>query len=269
MRMRLLVFLLIAVCGGAFVTPVFSQQIGKVVTVPQLQIISMDSLKKLDGTQGLASGTNLDDSPYWHGSDTKADTVRVSGVVMVAPSVLSYTLQRYNTYIQDTTLNQLWGGLNVLTDDSSANAQGTLINALDTGTVVTITGRVTEFGSQPNGLTEMFAYKKGFFETVVPIEINGYYRTAGNRPAPIEVTCDSFAVGTVPMPSRGEKYEGMYVIVRNVTVSAVNTSSGSFTFQDAAGNQMQIYDGSRWYTKRGHRDSRSTYTPPPVGTVLK
>jgi len=268
MRMRLLVFLLIALSVSAFFTVAISQQIGKAVTIPQLQIVSLDSLKKMDTLQGASSGTYLDDSPYWHGADTKADTVRVTGVVIVKPSILTYTLQRYNTYIQDTTTGQLWAGLNVLTDDSSASAQGTGINALDTGMVVTITGRVTEYGSQPNSLTEMFAYKVGFFQTVVPISINGYYRNTGNRPAAYEVTCDSFAVGTTPMPSRGEKYEGMYVVIRNVTVTSVDQGYGSFTFQDAKGNWMKMYDGSGYYTLRGHRASNSTYAPPPVGTQL-
>jgi hypothetical protein len=269
MRMRLLVLLLIALSVSIFFTIAQSQQIGKVVTIPQLQIVSMDSLVKLDGSQGASSGTSLDDSPYWHGADTKADTVRVTGVVIVKPSILTYTLQRYNTYIQDTTTGQLWGGLNVLTDDSSANAQNTGIPAIDTGMVVTITGRVTEYGSQPNSLTEMFAYKSGFFQTVVGIEINSLYKNTGNRPAPIEVTCDSFAIGTTPKPSRGEKYEGMYVIIRNVTVSSVNQGNGSFSFQDDKGNWMQMYDGSGYYTLRGHRATNSTYIPPPVGTKLK
>jgi len=272
MRMRLLVFLLVAVCASTFF--MFGQQklsktsAWKTVTIPQLQTVSLDSLKKMDAQQGASTATYLDDSPNWNGSDTKADTIVVTGVVIVKPSILTYTLQRYNTYIQDTTTGQLWGGLNVLTDDSSANAQNTGIPAIDTGMIVTITGRVTEYGSQPNSLTEMFAYKAGFFQTVVPIQINGYYRS-GSRPAAIEVTCDSFVLGTTPMPSIGEKYEGMYVIIRNVTVTSVDQGYGSFTFQDAKGNWMKMYDGSGYYTLRGHRAANSTYVPPPVGTQLK
>ena len=32
---------------------------------------------------------------------------------------------------------------------------------------------------------------------------------------------------------------------------------------------MKMYDGSQWYTYRGHANTNSTYTTPPVGTVLK
>jgi hypothetical protein len=274
MRARLLIFSLIAICVSVSLALALGQPklkktaatIGTDVTIPQLQTVSIDSLLKLDTLQ--TSGGTKDDSPYWHGSDTKSDTVRVTGIVMVAPKILSYTLQRYNTYLQDADGN-LWGGLNVLTEDSSANAKATGIPLVDTGMVVTITGRVTEFGSQPNSLTEMFAYKVGFFATVVGIEFLGYASLDHSRPAPLELTCDSFAVGKTPLPSRGEKYEGMYVIIRNVTVTSVDQGFGSFTFQDAAGNWMKMYDGSGYFTNRGHRFANSTYTPPPVGTVLK
>jgi len=267
MRMRFLVFLLIAVClsGGLIVA---TAQIGKSVSIPQLQTVSIDSLLKLDLLQSAAAGNKLDKSSYWNGSDANSDTVRVTGVVMVAPKTLTYTLARYNIFIQDSA-GRVFGGLNVLTDDTTATAQSTGINALDTGYVVTITGKLKEYGSQNNSLTELLAYSKGFFENVQPIEITNVYQGTGVRPQAIEVTCDSFAVGLKPMPSRAEKYEGMYVIVRNVTVNSVNTSSGAFTFIDAQGNQMAMYDGSTWYTLRGHRDSKSKYAYPPVGTILK
>jgi len=61
----------------------------------------------------------------------------------------------------------------------------------------------------------------------------------------------------------------MYVSISNVTVTAVDAGYGSFTFMDSKGNMMKMYDGSQWYTYRGHANSKSTYTTPPVGTVLK
>ncbi len=143
MKMRLLVFLFIAVCVSGFLSLVIAQ-IGIPVTIPQLQQVSLDSLVKLDILQSNSAGSKLDKSPYWHGADVSADTIRVTGVVIVKPRVLTYTLARYNIFIQDTTTGQVWGGLNVLTDDTSANAQNTGITALDTGMVVTITGRSSE-----------------------------------------------------------------------------------------------------------------------------
>ena len=127
----------------------------KVVTIPQLQYVSRDSLLKLDTLQSAAAGKYLDKTPYWHGADANSDTVSITGVVMVKPGILTYTLARYNIYIQDTTSGQLWGGINVLTNDTTTAAQASGFTALDTGMVVTITGRVVEYGSQNNSLLEL------------------------------------------------------------------------------------------------------------------
>jgi len=249
----------------------------KVVTIIQLQKVPVDSLKKLDTLQAATSPSSvahLDDSPYWHGADPNGDTVQITGYVMVKPSVLTYTLARYNIYLQDTTANSLWAGLNVLTNDTSAQAQSTGITALDTGMVVTMQGKVTEFGSQNNSLTEMFHYSatSPIYTNAQPISI---VTGVAPRPAPKELALDSLAfiggvggAGGTPKPSSAEQYESMYVIVRNVTVISVDYSSGRFSFQDGAGHVGYMYDGSGWFTLRGHRLSGSKYAPPPVGTTL-
>ncbi len=266
MKHRWLQFAVAVLVLAGLSVPASAQTIGHPATIPQLQTVPMDSLYALDTLQAASAGKYKDKSPYWNGSDSKADTVIVTGVVIVKPRILTYTLARYNIFIQDTTTGQLWAGLNVLTNDTSTTAQGTGITALDSGMVVRLTGRVTEYGSQNNSLTEMFMYNVGFFESVVTAEI---LSVGGNRPNPVPVTVDSFAVGTKPMPSRGEKYEGMYVTIPNVTVISVDVSSGRFTFADSAGNQMTMYDGSGWYTYRGHKITGSKYSAPPVGTKLK
>jgi hypothetical protein len=239
----------------------------KAVTIPQLQQVSLDSLKRLDSLQGATGARTLQISPYWHGSDvTGADTVTVTGVVIVKPGILTYTLARYNIYIQDTTTGQVWAGLNVLTNDTSSQAQAGGITALDTGYVVTITGRVTEFGTQNNSLSEMFHYSPSapVYISPPPINLGGIIA----RPAAREVALSELAAGTLPKPSTAEKYESMYIVVRNVTVISVDYGSGRFTYQDSLGNVGYMYDGSAWYTLRGHKSSSSRYTPPPVGTRL-
>jgi hypothetical protein len=266
MNRRLLPKILMILVAVVITTTAFAQV--KNLTIPQLQQVSRDSLLKLDTLQGGTGGKSLQQSPYWHGSDvTGADTVAVRGVVIVKPGVLTYTLARYNVYIQDTTTGQLWGGLNVLTNDTSTQAQASGITAIDTGMVVTITGRVTEFGTQNNSLTEMFNYSASNPIYTSPPLI-GIGAVLPARPQPKEITVDSLAVGSKPMPSRGEQYESMYVIVRNVTVNSVDYSSGRFSFQDAAGNVGYMYDGSKYFTLRGHKLASAHYAPPPVGTQL-
>src|SRR3989339_99104 len=125
----------------------------KNVTIPQLNIVPLDSLLKMDQLQS-AAGALLDNTQYVQSNDT----VRVTGVVLVKPRILTYTLARYNIFIQDTTTGAIYAGLNVLTNDTSDAAQTTQITAIDTGDVITIVGRALEFGNQPNSLTEMYIY---------------------------------------------------------------------------------------------------------------
>ena len=141
--------------------------------------------------------------------------VQIKGVVIVAPRVLTYTLARFNIYIQDSA-GHVFGGLNVLTDDTSATAQGTGITALDTGDVVTVTGKLKEYSAsgQNNSLTEILCYSKGFYEKVTPVNVSSSWNNTGVHPTPIQfVGCDSFARGLFPKPSSGEQYEGMYVSI--------------------------------------------------------
>lgn len=256
-RWLLTVILLLALLAGSVVA-----QVGQVRTIRELQEVSLDSLALMQTLQGTARA-QLDDTPY----SIRNDTVRVTGIVLVKPRILTYTLARYNIFIQDTATGAIWAGLNVLTNDTSAAAQTTGITALDSGDVVTVTGRVLEFGSQPNSLTEIYLYNaSGTAAFTTPVAIEAH--ASLSRPEPIELPIDTFAVGTSPRPLSAEKYEGMYVTVKNVTVNSINVANGDFTFVDDNGNQMRMYDGSGWYTLRGHKISGSRYAPPPVGTKL-
>ena len=166
-------------------------------TIPQLNQVPLDSLLKMDSLQASAN-VGLDDT-----DPVKAnDTVSVVGIVVVRPRIVTFTLARYSIFIQDTTTGQLWGGLFVLTNDTSSEAQTTLIASVDTGMVIKVVGRALEFGNQPNSVTEVYLYSTTppVFMSPVAVEILDVKPT---RPAPIEVTVDSFAVGTTPRPSRG------------------------------------------------------------------
>lgn len=256
-RMLRNVLLMVTLLAGTIMA-----QVGQTRTIRDLQEVPMDSLALMETLQSTARAT-LDDTPY----AIRNDTVRVTGIVLVKPRVLTYTLARYNIFIQDTATGAVWAGLNVLTNDTSAAAQTTGITALDSGDVVTVTGRALEFGSQPNSLTEIYIYNaSGTAAFTSPVAIDVHASLP--RPLPVELPVDSFSTGTTPRITAGEKYEGMYVVIRDVTVNSISVSNGDFTFVDANGNQMRMYDGSGWYTLRGHRFSNSRYNPPPVGTKL-
>jgi DNA/RNA endonuclease YhcR with UshA esterase domain len=250
-----------------YTTASFAQ---KVTTIMDIQQVSADSLKKMDTITNQTANYWLDDSKYYIGGTTnKGDTVTITGVVMVKPRLLTYTLTRFNIYIQDTA-GKVWAGINVLTGDTSAQAQSTLITALDTGMVVTLTGRVQEYGNSTfNSLTELFVYDLSYYQTINQVNI---LSAGGKRPEPVEVKVSDFANGALPPVgkvkfSTGEQYEGMYVIIRNVTVTSIDWNFGTFTFVDDQGNEMRTYDASGYYTIRGFK-LNSSYQPPAVGTRL-
>ncbi|MBS4035574.1 MAG: T9SS type A sorting domain-containing protein [Ignavibacterium sp.] len=217
------------------------------LSIRDLQFQPQDSL--LAGTQS---------SPYL------GDTVQVTGVVMVSTLVeptfdrrpLMWAGSRWQTYLRDTSFSDEWGGLNVIQNDTTGPNQNSLMDLLDSTMIVTITGVVAEFGvqTQLNVLTEY------------PVQFLG---NEPNRGEPIEITINQLNIGTPPADTilSGEKYEGMYVIIRNVITSDRNTSNGTFAINDGNGNQIFIHDQSGYFTRRAHQ--LRTFDPPVDGTTIQ
>lgn len=198
-------------------------------------------------------------------SPLNGDTVEVKGCVLVSPLVdpsndrrpIIAAGARWVTYIEDENGN-VWGGLNILQEDTSAaTGQQTFFDIIDTAQVVKFTGVITEYFTT----TEMLY----LVTPTTPISIEN---TLPKRPDPIELQVSDFDDNGV-YNYASEKYEGMYVILRNVQTSDRNTSSGVFNFHDAAGNTMHMYDQSGYFTLRAHRLTGLTnYDPPQDGTIL-
>lgn len=197
-------------------------------------------------------------------SPLQGQTVRIQGVVLVAPVVNATTDRRriiaagarWHIYVQSQD-GQPWGGLAVLQMDTSLAVQGTFFDLLDTAQVVEFTGKVNEF----NQTTQ--------FEILVnPVTPVNVINVLPKRPEPLELSITDFMENGVNKPS-AEKYEGMYVIIRNVITSDRNTSSGTFKINDGLGNSMFMYDQSGYFTKRAHRlTGLTTYEPPLDGSAL-
>ncbi len=204
------------------------------------------------------------------------DTIQITGVVMV-PSVVNPTFDRrpimwagarWQTYLRDTNYaNTTWAGINVIQNDTTFASQGTLMDLLDTAQVVTITGVVSEFVTtgQTGGQTQLNVLTN----PLMPIQFLG---SKPNRGQPVEITIDQLNSGNLPTGNilSGEKYEGMYVIIRNVITSDRNTStsaSAPFAINDANGNKMFIHDQSGYFTKRTHK--LREWDPPLDGTTIQ
>lgn len=217
------------------------------VSIRDIQFQPLDSLQ-----------AGIDRSPR------NGDTLQVTGVVMVSTLIdptfdrrpIMWAGARWQTYIRDTAYSDEWGGLNIIQNDTTGPNQNSLVDLLDTTMIVTLTGVVSEFSNQTqlNILTQY------------PVQFHG---NKPNRGEPIEITIDQLNTGTPPTHNliTGEKYEGMYVIIRNVITSDRNTSNGTFAINDGNGNQMFIHDQSGYFTRRAHQ--LRSFDPPIDGTTIQ
>lgn len=251
-----------------------AQSLYPVVTIKQVQEVPVDSLKKADAA-GLTAHTTLDDSPY------NNDTVSVWGVVMSkvrvstgGPLIIPNSSNAYVFYIADTTAKGAWTGIQVRATDTVA-AVNSLVTVIDTGMVVKVTGRVMEFNPsissvQPvNNFSSTTQFEMdldpGSGTSYIPIEINPIKMK--RRPAPTVVQISDLFKGTAGQFETGERWEGCYIEVRNVTV-VVSYLSGTpqrmtIVVEDANGNRLKVVDDGYYFST-----PHTNYNPPPQGAKL-
>lgn len=201
------------------------------------------------------------DSP----SPLNGDTVLVTGTVMVSPIVDPQTDRRriiaagdrWSAYIQDHLMNE-WSGINLVQHDTTGDNQLTGYQNVDTADVIQFYAVIEEYftTTQANVL----------LNPLTEVEV---IDNIGKRPAPIELSVSDF-MDEGQLKLEAEKYEGMYVVVRNVFTSDRNLSNGTFVINDGDGNQMFMYDQSGYFTLRSHRLTGITdYQPPLDGSTLE
>ena len=202
-----------------------------------------------------------------HDRSLKAgDTVTVTGRVVAPPLVkagidnrvlLRGTSSR-TAYIQDTT-NALFGGIIVRQGSITANTQFT---TLDTGSKVIVTGIVGEFPDIISSGVTQIALDTTLIVTELP--------TIKKRPVPISVNVSDFdSLGTVKFLT-GEKYEGMYVQLTNVTIGP-QSPLGSRNIRrliDASGNFIYLRDFSNFFSVSPNDTGFSNWSPPSIGAQV-
>jgi len=225
----------------------FAQSEYPLVTIQDIQQVP-------DSLQGTDPHSPLD-----------GDTIRVRGVILVSPVIDPDTNRRviisaggrWTTYIQDSS-GALWGGLNVLQEDISENGENTFFDLVRVGQIVTLTGRVFEFNTN----TEIILITS---PTPIPVEdINETSFT--DRPAPIELELSDLFTSGGGYNFDAEKYEGMYVIFRDV-ITSDRASNGNFKINDGNGHSAFIYNQSRYF-KTGSAGEIPGYEPPLDGSYL-
>ncbi|MGE5437678.1 MAG: T9SS type A sorting domain-containing protein [Syntrophothermus sp.] len=225
----------------AFSTVIFGQNYPH-ISVIELQTVSDSAL-----------GGGNDASQYL------GDTVVVTGVVMSktvndAHKPIMWAGARWTGYLRDTSFSTInFSGVNIIQMDTLTTTSG--MDLLDTAMVVEITGKVSEFGKQTQ------------LEVVSSIPI-GFVGGTPSRGEPVEVTIADFVNGTAPNLVGGEKYEGAYVIIKNVNTTDRNTGAvaNPFSIVDGSGNKLIVHGQSGYFTKRDYK--LRVWDPPVNGTTL-
>ena len=220
------------------------------------------TIEEIQYQDSLSLITNGDlPSPY------DGQTVKLRGIVMVRPvvdpqsdrRVIMWAGARWVTYLNDPDgqVYPHFDGLNVLQDDTSAANQSTFFDLVDTAQVIEVTCTIDEY----------FTTTEGFL-LLTPVTPVSIIQQLSQRPAPTELQISDFASNGVLNPL-AEKYEGEYVILRNVITSDRDAVNGRFNINDLNGNKMFMWDQSGYFTKRSHRlTGLTTYDPPVDGSTL-
>lgn len=237
------------------------------VTIRQIQEVSLDSLRLLDTLQR----TQL---PRWTAQRSLyyLDTVRVRGVCVVPSKVIGFTASGFNLLIADTANRTEWGGLFVRPPLSTGSPDTTIwiqwgISNIEPGDYIEFTGYIDEFpAGDPVSATQ-----------IVPLQAEPL-TILGTAPVPAhahKLTSD-FYKGPFPSTgpngiqfSTGEPMEFMRVTLTNLLVTSIlNGTNGTFNMVDQSGNSISTMDASKWFTTRFHRDPASTYQLPAIGAVV-
>lgn len=175
-------------------------------------------------------------------------TVTITGVVMVAPykdsnpdSALVLHAGAPALYLQDITETDFAGIIVRFPGSTDA------FNVLDTGTVIRVTGVVSEFfkTTQINLIGFEGSDVLGFMQ----------------RPQPVFLTLDSLAeIGGREGKVLAERWEGVSIVVENVTTTTGGIGTGSYEIFDENNTQVVIGNESDYF--------RSNSSVPSPGTIL-
>ncbi len=206
-------------------------------------------------------------------SDRLGDSVEFVARVVAPPRVSPLTgdnrillrgTTSFTAYLQDTA-SGLFGGMVVR--QASQTAQ-TGLDLIDTGAIIKVKGVVAEFPATgfTNSLTQLdHNIAAGYSITVL--------QNSGTRPAPKLVNITDFNIGDYPNGGSinyvtGEKYEGMYVELRNVYIAPGVSSRHPWSVVDDNGNKLYFRDYSNFFSTQPSGDTLRPWTHPAAGTFV-
>ena len=252
-------------------------------------VLPIDSVQFVNSTK-LSETFPNDSSDYINPFFKNAqygDTVRFEGIVMMDPRLYGLSTSRKATVLQADTIARPWGGIEVMCEPAgTGKSLAQLLNEthfydnLKPGNKVRVTGVIRTFrGSSgiPAGSRQgetqvnMIKADANWENGVEFVDLNSY------KVKPAIVRIDSLMTGStgaqVQKKLSGEKWEGTYVELRDVTVAS-RTISGSRWFwavSDGNGNIIDVGDFCAQFRNDNNSDSvllANRFTPPTIGTRL-
>ncbi len=202
------------------------------------------SIKEIQYVGDLIAAAPADyQSPY------EGDTVITTGVVMHEVFQGGNPDEDYvvhsggpTIFIQDPA-EIGWSGLMLRRGYDLSDEENALFASLDSGMVIRVTGIVSDYPSGGPGQTQF---------TLIKFEASDVVGFGVIRPKPVLITLDSLLErGTNKPIYTGEKWENVYVEIRNVTVNhALSTGGFSFGVSDENNLNLIVDDKSSYFSSQ-------------------
>lgn len=214
------------------------------------------------------------------------DTVRFDGIVLFDPRLYGLSTSRKATVLSADTFGRPWGGIEIMCEPAgSGRTLPQLLNDnkfydnLKPGTRVRATGVIRTFrGSAPTGTRQgqsqvnMVRANVNWDNGIEILDLEPKKVTA--TPVKIDsLMTGNAGIGQVQVKASGEKWEGSYVELQNVTVFS-RQASGSrwfWSIADDKGNAIDVSDFSAWFRNDNLSDSllpAGRFSPPLPGTRI-
>lgn len=219
------------------------------------------------------------------------DTVRYEGIVLMDPAAYGLSRSRRATYIQRKGGGP-WSGVQVMCDPGSGptaykhpnntaytlaelNTESQFFQNMVKGYPVRVTGVIRSFQGE-NQVNILPSLNPNFSNAVEQLSLS--LDTIVSTTITIDsVMTGNVNTGRVQQKARGEKWEGVYVELKNVTVYSVQGPSSSnrytWSLSDDNGNQIFVRDFSGYFRNDGLEDTSivhlpHTFAPPIIGSKL-
>lgn len=251
-------------------------------------IIPIDTVQFVSQNKLLATPPN--DSPDYVApmkNPTFRDTVRFEGIVLFDPRFYGLSTSRKATYLSADTIARPWGGVMAMCEPSGSGvvpgqgqtnlqaliAQSKFYDNMKPGMKVRYTGVIRAF--QNDNQVNTLAANPNWDNSIEILD----FGPLKVKPAEIQVSeiqTGNANTGYVQQKATGEKWEGVYVEVKNVVVltrSQFGTGNTRWNWAvgDDNGNGLEIRDFSGFFRNDNFTDSvlpANRFTAPTIGTRI-